>query len=271
MEIADRVLTVLRHPAIRLLLFALALVLLAIGWGVGPRVSAADWPFLARNHENFQRLAAVPAVLWGFLESVRATLEHGQAVRTADVQAQFDEILVELESACADRGQASRTYQCGITVWKLQKLTRAERRTGETRPRLKAVAIRPVRYKRNTSGLRWRLGMGVIGTALQDNTRLAIDVDAAWAPLRGCTKDEWDAQPDDVRQGLTHEEFRTAVAGTPGSADPAGQFVLAVPVWRGSKPVGVVALDTPPEMGGPARDSRVADLLYAVGTYVLVR
>lgn len=186
------------------------------------------------------------------------------------MQEQFDEILVELENACARAGLPSRTYHCGITVWELQKLTRRERREGEHRPRLKTVAIRPVRYKRQTSGLRWRLGMGVIGLALADNTRLAVDVDHAWRPLRGCGAEEWEAQRPEIRQGLSYKEFQTAVAGVAGGDEPAGQFVLAVPVWKSDEPIGVVALDTPPDMGPAARDSRVPDLLYAVGTYVLV-
>jgi hypothetical protein len=216
-------------------------------------------------------LAAIPAAVLAFLEALRASLQQLAVERAKDVQEQFDEILVELENACALNGLPSRTYHCGITVWQLQKITRGDRKQGENRPRLKTVAIRTVRYKRRTSGLRWRLGMGVIGMALKDNTRLAVDVDEAWKPLRNCGAATWDAQPAEVRQGLSYAEFQTAVSGAAGSDEPAGQFVLAVPVWKADKPVGVVALDTPPEMAPAARESRVPDLLYAVGTYVLVR
>ena len=259
-----------RIRMLRLVLATAAVILLLLGWLVGPFVNERDWAWIAGHYQSFQRLAAVPAALLAFLEALRASLQQTAVERDKDVQEQFDEILVELENACALAGLPSRTYHCGITVWKLRKLTRRERKAGEQRPRLKTVAIRTVRYKRRTSGLRWRLGMGVIGLSLKDNTRMAVDVDEAWRALRECGAESWDAQPAEVKQGLTYAEFQTAVSGVPGSDDAAGQFVLAVPIWKADKPLGVVALDTPPEMASAARDSRVPDLLYAVGTYVLV-
>jgi hypothetical protein len=255
---------------LRFVLAMTAVVLLVLGWLVAPHLHKTDWAWVVKNQQNFQRLAAVPAVLFGFFEALRSILEHKASQRANDTQEQFDEILVELEDACATAELPSRTYHCGITVWQLQKRTWRERWQHEKRPRLKSVAIRPVRYKRRTSGLRWRLGMGVIGMALADNTRLAVDVDEAWRPLRDCGPEKWQSQPREVVQGLSYTEFQTAVAGAAGTSESAGQFVLAVPIWKGDKPIGVVALDTPPRMGPAALDSRVSDLLYAVGTYVLV-
>ena len=259
-----------RMSLLRLVLATIAITLIVLGWLVGPYVNKQDWAWVVRHHQDFQRLAAVPALVFAFLEALRASLERKADQRAKDVREQFDEILVELENACADAGLPSRTYHCGITVWKLQRRTLGERVKSEQRRRLKTVAIRPIRYKRRTTGLRWRLGMGVIGMALESNTRLAVDVDESWRLLRDCGPKVWEAQEPEVRQGLSYEEFQTAVAGAAGTDEPAGQFVLAVPIWKSDKPIGVVALDTPPGMAPAARKSRVADLLYAVGTYVLV-
>ena len=256
---------------VRLTLLCVAGLLLGLGWLVGPFVEENNWGVLARNFELFQRLAAVPATLWALFEAVRAVLADKRGAREGDIEDQFDAVLIELEDTCAQKGIAARTYHCGITVWKLHELTKEERAEGETRRRLRTESIRPPRYKRSTSGLRWREGMGVIGLAIQQNTKLAVSVDEQWRSLRGCDETTWDALDDDLtKQGLTHAEFQLAVTGAPGAAEAAGQFVMAVPIWRGSEPMGVVALDTPPEMGAAAIDSRVQDLLYAIGLYVLV-
>ena len=267
-----------RASLLRVLLLGLAAVLLVLGWLVGPFVPADDWGVLARNFELFQKLAAVPAAAWALLDALRQYLTdrrgddaEAAAQFEASVQAQFETVLIELEEACVREGVSARTYHCGVTVWQLQPLTERDAEAAEKRRRLRTAAIRPPRYRRATSGLRWREGMGVIGMAVQRNDKLAINVDEVWRPLRGCSEETWNALNDEfTTQGLKHEEFLRAVNGTPGSLEPAGQFVMAVPVWRGDEPLGVVALDTPPEMAGAAQDSRLQDLLYAIGVFVLM-
>jgi hypothetical protein len=259
-----------RTTEVRVVLATLAIFLLVVGWCIGPFVTESNWAWVARNHPNFQRLASIPAAILALFEAVRSQLEKRHDTRDKDVHALFDEVMVELEDTCARMTIPSRTYHCGISVWKVQPLSETDEKAGEKRRPLKRIARRPVRYKQSSSGLLWREGMGVIGMALTQNAKLAIDVDAAWRPLRGCDEKTWDAAPEHVRQGLTHEQFLRAVAGsTIDDDEPAAPFVLAVPVWKEAEPVGVVALDTPSAMGPAARDPRVKDLLSAVGTYVL--
>ena len=254
---------------LRIVLLTGAAILLLFGWVIGPLAPEQDWGWVARNSGTFQRLAAAPASILALFEAVRARLEERRAVWTKDVQAQFDNILIELEDECLSLKIPAQMHRCGIAVWKLYELGRKERNAGERRRRLAVVAIRRVLRFGRTAGIKWREGMGVHGYALAHHKILAIDLDAENRRLYNCGEDTWNAQPEKVRRGLTYAEFMTASSGITDSDRPAGNFVVAVPVRWSGKALGVITLDTPPEMKDAAMNRRVHELLYAVGAYVL--
>lgn len=63
------------------------------------------------------------------------------------------------------------------------------------------------RNRMNTSGVKWAPGKGVIGLAVSDKQFVASDLGAAWAGLSNCSKTAWEAESDETRQGLSHDEF----------------------------------------------------------------
>lgn len=106
--------------------------------------------------------------------------------------------------------------------------------------RQELVTIHRVRVRDRTTAttVRWAPGKGVLGLAVSRGEFTALDVAAAWAPLAGCSQGEWEAQPDDVRLGLTHREFQQ-LAGKHGT-------VVAAPIIGPDGDVrGCVVVDAP--------------------------
>ena len=94
----------------------------------------------------------------------------------------------------------------------------------------------------SASRVTWRPGMGVIGRCVATGTDVAQDVGADTAPWLDATPEDWALRvPEDVKAGLTHEEF----------LELRGRYhvVVATPILddRASvtRVVGCVALDGP--------------------------
>ncbi|MFC7489450.1 MULTISPECIES: hypothetical protein [unclassified Knoellia] len=254
------------HPrVVRLVLVLSAAALLLLGW-LGAGFSEVEWKWLHDHHPLLRQLAAVPTTVWAAYEATRDVVHGRNDEREKAFVDQVDELLVELQDECARQNIASRTYHCGVIVWRLEELSKEDRKSGESRRPLERVASRPMRYRRSTSGLQWREGMGVAGVALAAHQDLGVDVHEVWGPLVDASQDEWEQASEQVRQGLTYEEFKRAVGASPSGLpnQKAGPFILAVPIWHGAKGVGVGVLDTPPEMKLAVTESKARDLLYAL-------
>jgi hypothetical protein len=248
---------------VRTWLLGLAVLLAMTGWLIAPALPADTW--LSGQAVTLRGIAAIPAAVAALFEAVRARLNDSGVAKAHGIDERIEQILIELEDTCARDAIASRTYQCGVAVWKLGKLSPKDRRAGETRRPLDRAASRELRYRRNTSGLRWREGMGVMGSAIKNNQVLAVNLDQRWGPLRDQPEARWLEADEATRQGLNHAEFRQSVSDT----GYAGPFILAVPYYEGHEPKGVAVLDTPPEMERAVLNSRVDELLWALGQFVL--
>jgi hypothetical protein len=92
-----------------------------------------------------------------------------------------------------------------------------------------------------TSDVRWRPGKGVIGACVQRGEVVAVDLTQMYRDLGDRTKEEWPRVPDDVRLGLTFEEYL--------DVRDKYEVVVASPVIDDSGPrskvLGCVALDGP--------------------------
>jgi hypothetical protein len=92
-----------------------------------------------------------------------------------------------------------------------------------------------------TSDVRWKPGKGVIGACVARGEVVAVDLTQMYRDLGARTKDEWPSVPDDVRLGLTWEEY----------VDVRDKYevVVASPViddsGTRSRVLGCVALDAP--------------------------
>jgi hypothetical protein len=120
---------------------------------------------------------------------------------------------------------------------------RLHRRTGR-RSSLRRVHMLRARNRPEASGIRWKPGLGVIGTCVQQGRLVAQDF-AAISDLPDLrTEADWATLPDDVRLGLSWDQF-SAARGKYGT-------IVAAPVYapgkRGSVITGCIALDGPPDM-----------------------
>jgi hypothetical protein len=253
-----------------------AAIWLAVTWLVPLALPPAD----RTPWEALRGLGAVPAAIWGFTDAWLAWARKREIPRRQEIEDDVYEVLRQIETLAVEHGVPIRLSECGVKVWALgrRSLRDVARRKGnrETRAPLGKVVVSPLYRATSSSGMRWRMGMGVIGVALQSNDVLAVDVNEAWGPIRSCTQSQWDAQPETTRLGLTYEEFQR-LCRNGSSSGPAGPFVCAVPYYAGSRPLGVVALDMPAaaaasiDLGGAdfdAGDRAVTSLMCALGKRV---
>ena len=223
--------------------------------------------WLDRNAETIRGFAALPAGLAAVLDAVRSKLNETGAGKSEEVDHRIAEVLREAERACVLAQQPSLTYQCGVAVWRVGQPTRKDRSHGDERKTLRRAASRVLRYRQGSSGLDWRVGMGVMGRAVAENKTLSVNLSDVWGGIRQVTELDWPSQPPVVSQGLTFQQFQQAL-GAPES--DAGPFIMAVPYFQGPTPLGVAVLDAPPDMGAGIRASEVvAELLWALAEYVL--
>lgn len=115
--------------------------------------------------------------------------------------------------------------------------------------------------------MRWCVGKGVIGRAIQNNDDDGYDLAKVWADWRTKQESDWETAPDEVRQGLSWPEFQLAVVRDPDK--PAGPFILPTPIYAKGRPLGVVALDAPSELAGVIRASKARELMLAAGSATL--
>lgn len=186
-------------------------------------------------------MAAIPTTAWAVLDAAMSYLRsrHNIAVRSIDDK--IDTVLIYLEQMAYDRKRPFMLSECGLRVWAVDPLSLKDRVKRERRPPLVRVAMSPIHRRGSSSGLKWRVGMGVIGTSLQSTQALLLDVDDLWKDLRSCSQQEWEAQDDSVRLGLTYEQFIRLCPSD--SRYPLGPTILAVPYFSGDRPAGVCALD----------------------------
>lgn len=237
-----------------------------MGWVLGP----ALFPLLVDVWGLVRAAAAAPVTLWGLLDALWDFLLRKNKKKTQAIYIDINVVLRELEDLAVMNKHALRLSECAVKVWVLRRRSFLDWVKRERKPLFK-VAESTLLMETHSSGLRWRVGMGVMGTALQDNNPLAVDVSQAWAKAYDRSEDSWKALPEASKFGLTHKEF-LKVARPASSAQPLGPFVMAVPYYEGASPCGVVALDMDPKdaaaikLGGEfdEADRRVTQLLYAL-------
>lgn len=106
-----------------------------------------------------------------------------------------------------------------------------------------APRLRPVYEDRRTvrrvrSGIRWRVGKGVIGLCVQESREVTVDTREVFEEFEADGDSSWMLRSHNDRMGLSSKEMR--LAGTKYSV------VFAVPIFRGSRTVGCIGLDAPP-------------------------
>ena len=239
--------------------------MLTLGWIVPLFVAEPQ-----RGSWHFWRaLAAAPVMIWGLIDAVWAWLNHDAEGKEAEILADVYEVLRELETMAVKRNVALRLSECGVRVWRVGRRSLKDRWSGETRAPLIKIASSPFHLPSHSSGLSWRVGMGVIGVSVEKNSPAAVDVAQAWEDLSDDSENQWNTLPGDRQFGLTYAEFHRLAR--PTASGPRGPFVLAVPYYRGTTALGVASLDMAGDdaqaldLGGvfDDPDQRVVQLLYA--------
>ncbi len=230
----------------RLVLLSVALLML-IGSFLVPLAPRDGWRSLHDSGQTLRNVATAVAALWGVIDAGLAITRRRRSDDAATYLEIALRILANLEDSGARLCQATSTTKCSLVIWRAHRLGWRERRRGETRRPLRSQYV----YRGQghvASGVQWRVGMGVIGQAIERNDALITEVEALWAPLRRGGERAWEDATDEARQGLTYGEFLLADHSGPGSTTPGAPTVFAVPVVRGSATVGCVALDVPNSM-----------------------
>lgn len=186
-------------------------------------------------------MAAIPTTAWAVLDATMSYLRSRQNIAVRSIDDKIDRVLIYLEQMAYDRDKPFMLSECGLRVWAVDPLSVKDRMKRERRQPLVKVAMSPIHRRGSSSGLKWRVGMGVIGTSLQSSQPLLLDVDDLWKGLRSCSQQDWEDQDDHVRLGLTHEQFTRLCPSDPRY--PLGPTILAVPYFSGDRPAGVCALD----------------------------
>ena len=120
-----------------------------------------------------------------------------------------------------------------------------------------------------TSSIRWQPGKGVIGSCVAQGEVVAVDLTQMYRDLGDPSAGEWATVPDDVRLGLSYEEYQ--------DARDKYAVVVASPVIDDSgtsaQVVGCVALDGPEGRFADLTTDEVLGLLNsaAQGLLTLVR
>lgn len=257
-----------RHgTAVRLVLLLSAVALMVLGWVVPLFLSAEA----AKGWPKYQTFAAFPATLWAAVDALWAHQKKKAGAREAEIQSSIHVILQKLEDLAVEKNVPLKLSDCGVKVWKVGRLSWRDRMHGETRRPLVRIAASPLYLPSHSSGLDWRVGMGIMGTALQQNDKLAVDVAESWSSMPDSSRQAWDTLPEDRRFGLSYEEFLLLQQPTAGGR-PGGPMVIATPIYHRDQPRGVTALDLPPAVAirlglddilYDAPDQKILTQLYA--------
>lgn len=269
-----------RHGGqIRVTLLAVALGMLAVGWMLGP----ALWPPF-KSWAGLRAGAAAPVMVCGLLDAIWDLLRRKDQKKTQAIHADINILLRELETLAVANRHTLRLSECAIKVWAVRRRSLLDCIKREKRKPLWKLAESSLLMETHSSGLRWRVGMGVMGAALEDNSFLAADVSVAWAKAEDRSEASWNSLPEKSRFGLTHSEFikiarpvKKADSDISNGSSPSEPFVLAVPYYEGDDARGVVALGMDPKeaaaikLGGDMDDAdhRIVKLMYAAGRSAL--
>lgn len=202
--------------------------------------SAGPLPVLA---EEIRRLlvAAGPFALAALAvyQVADALTERRQKVpenwlSTADlIRREIEKTLMRLDAP----GEVSR---CTLKVW---MVSRAKKTDSGPQQRLMKVWA-DSRTPAPASNVDWEVGKGVIGQAVSQRRGLARNVASTWRDVWDCDETAWTSLDSDRTFGVTFEEFLRLRGDQPEDSP----FVMAVPVRRKGKVVGVAALDAPSYM-----------------------
>lgn len=255
-----------RHAAwLRTLLLSLALAMLLLGWLLPLLVKQIP----SDSMDGFQLAATLFAATWGALDALHAWLRRQHAPQLKEVEATIYELLRALERMAIERKHLLPLSTCGVKVWAVRPRSLMDYFRKESRKPLERVATSPFHRATTSSGLQWRVGMGVIGTALSENNAGGVDLEKLWGTLLDCDEIAWNEKTDQVRMGLTFPEFRRLLWNGGGT----GPFVFALPYYKGERPLGVVALDMPHTHASALGlgdtfdepDTTISAIMYALG------
>ncbi|KGH46616.1 hypothetical protein IN07_11460 [Modestobacter caceresii] len=178
--------------------------------------------------------------LWNNLRRrTRATLE--QDVRTY-LFAMYIKVLEDAKVAPSSLGFAAYELR-RRWVWQLPHKGANGKITWPWRRVLSRLDRHRATERIDTSRTVWTPGKGIIGLCVRDGRMIYADVKDLWAPLVGCTPEQWAAADEGTRMGFTHTEFKRRAA--------KAAVVWAMPIIRdrsNGQPevIGCVALDGPP-------------------------
>lgn len=243
----------------RVLLLAAALILFIASWLVG-LLPKEDWKALHGAGPTLRAWATAPVLLYGLLEAVHGFLQRRGEAKEAELLDIADSIMAELEESCIRNGETPRIHHCSVAAWRVREARWYEWKKKGEEPALEVKFRRRMRNKTSRTGVSWRRGKGVIGMTVRDGQPSLVNVDELWQPLLNCTPEEWATQPEDVRMGLTFDEFTKAAQRKGAYVDNAvGPVIIAMPIAQpgSAKVIGCAALDCPPSMFKGAEDSQI--------------
>lgn len=256
-----------RHAAwVRVALLIVAVGMLIGGWWVGPFFSPTfdSWA-------NLRAAAAAPVMLWSLLDALWALLQRADKKKIQAIHRDINIVLRELEDLAAANKHSLKLSKCAIKVWTVGRRNFFTAISGEKRRPLVKIAESALLMETNSSGLRWRVGMGVMGYALEKNNPTAVSVSKAWEGAADNSAESWALLPDESKFGLSYDEFlRIARPSEMRSSEP---FVLAVPLYENSSARCVVALSMAQKDAEGLKlhdlkmddsDARILPLMYAL-------
>lgn len=206
-------------------------------------------------------LIAVVAVV-AVLSSVTAALGDYRRKRRAAVDQDADRALTAALWAIVDLLEASGRRidyrDLSLSVYRLR--TRMLRP-----PELRRVHMLRARNRPEASGIRWSPGVGAIGTCVRTGRLVAQDFAALSDSPDLRTAADWLMLPDEIRLGLSWEQF-SAARGKYGT-------VVAAAVTEdrpeGSAIIGCIALDGPPDMEDQLSATPVVNRALEAGSGLL--
>ena len=223
------------------------LALLGILTFVGAVVTALIETGTLASWKPAQAAIAVVAAGVGGLTTFATAAFEGRHERTARRRSEIARLQRGIEWNLFKNDTIS-PFDVGLAVWMPRRRWRLSSQPAKITDKLYRSRSR---NRHTSTGIVWRVGMGVIGRTIETGDILGVDLQDLWADLRGCDEATWAAQPEvEVRQRLTYEDFKKAQAS--GSVIPGGHlnYVLAVPILREGRrrPLGCVALDLPHDL-----------------------
>ena len=199
-----------------------------------------------------------------------SAVDEARRGREAKNKAELDRLVDALKWA-VHKDVGISPFDLGVTVWKPKRRSFWSWLWRKKPPRrLKSSYRQRSRNRHSSSKIEWTEAKGTIGLCIRDGDMVHADLTELWDPLRGCDKATWDKQPDEVRQGLTFDEFTKALKSSASVLGGHLIYVLAVPILtaKGGKVLGCVALDAPSgyadqlSTGAPLESLRqIADVL----------